>query len=157
MPPFPHRPTTYGQRAVANHMLFGSMAIVVLVWSMLTNPGGISVRFTQENFAVLAKFVDFKQVGIPIAGAFLLYLAISLHSHQSRRFSSEDTAYLWRELLHGEVSSILLSSASLSLVVGALFCWSGLWLEGLKTASWWPAGLILSYALRPKSQDPYAI
>lgn len=156
MSPFPSRSSTFGERALANHLLFGSVAIVVLGWSVLTSPDGMSARFTQESFAVLAKFIDYKQVGIPVAGALLLYLVISILSHQSRSLSSEEVAHHWRELLHGEVSSILLSSASLSLVVGGLFCWSGLWSEGLRTAAWWPMGFFLSYALRPKSQDRYA-
>jgi hypothetical protein len=133
------------------------MAIVVLVWAALTSAEGVNAKFTQETFATLARFVDYKQVGIPVAGAFLLYLVISVLAHQSRWYSSEVRAYHWRELLHAEVSTVLLSSSSLALVVGVLFLWVGLWAEGLKTAAWWPVGLVLSYALRPKSQDGNAV
>lgn len=156
MPPFPARPSSFGERALTNHLLFASMALVVVVWSTLTTAEGVGTRFTQESFAALAKFIDYKQVGIPIAGGLLLYLVISLISHQSRSISAEQGAFHWRELIHAEVSSILLSSGSLSLVVGVLFCWVGLFSEGFRTASWWPAGLFLSYLLRPKTQDRYA-
>jgi hypothetical protein len=156
MLPYPPRSSSFGQRAITNHMLFASMAFVVLLWSTLTTAEGVSARFTQESFGALAKFVDYKQVGIPIAGGLLLYLVISLISHQSRSYSAEEGAFYARELIHAEVSSILLSSASLALVVGFLFCWAGLFTEGLKTASWWPAGLFLAYLLRPKTQDRFA-
>ncbi|WP_024302244.1 hypothetical protein [Pseudogulbenkiania sp. MAI-1] len=151
----PPKPSSFSQRAVANHLLFVSMAIVVLAWSALTRAGGFDAHFTQANFDALARFVDYKQVGIPVAGGFLLYLVISLLSHQSGSILAEVKAYHWRELIHAEVSSILLSSSSLSFVVGALFCWVGLFNEGLRTASWWPIGLILAYLLRPKTQDRY--
>lgn len=153
MHPFPPRSSTFGDRALANHLLFASMALVVLIWSTLTTTEGVSAKFTQESFAALAKFIDYKQVGIPISGGLLLYLVVSLISHQSRSFSTEQGAFQWRELIHAEVSSILLSSGSLALVVGILFFWVGLFAEGIKTASWWPAGLLLAYILRPKTQD----
>lgn len=147
------RQSSFSERALANHMLFLSIALVVLIWSLLTGSDGIQLRFTRESFAALANFVDYKQVGIPIAGGLLLYLLISLISHQSRGFSAQENGYRWRELLHAEISSILLSSSSLALVVGLLFLWAGTFSEGFKTLSWWPVGLILAYLLRPKSQD----
>jgi hypothetical protein len=129
------------------------MAMVVLLWSSMTGSNGITPRFTRESFAALANFVDYKQVGIPVAGGLLLYLLISLISHQADGHSAEESGYRWRELIHAEVSSILLSSSSLALVVGLLFVWAGTYYEGLKTISWWPVGLTLAYMLRPKSQD----
>ena len=156
MPPFARRSGSFGERALTNHLLFASMAFVVLLWSTLTTAEGTSARFTQESFSALAKFIDYKQVGIPVAGGLLLYLVISLVSHQSSSLSTEQGAFHWRELIHAEVSSILLSSSSLSLVVGVLFCWVGLFSEGMKTASWWPAGLFLAFLLRPKTQDRHA-
>lgn len=150
---FPSRSSSFGERAFANHMLFASMALVVLIWHVLTTPTGVGATFTQEGFAALAKFVDYKQVGIPIMGALLIYLVISLISHQSRSRSAEEGAFHWKELIHAEVSSILLSSGSLCLVVGTLFCWAGLFAEAIKTISWWPAGLLLAFLLRPKTQD----
>ena len=77
------RQSSFSERALANHMLFLSIALVVLIWSLLTGSDGIQLRFTRESFAALANFVDYKQVGIPIAGGLLLYLLISLISHQS--------------------------------------------------------------------------
>jgi hypothetical protein len=56
------------------------MAVVVIIWSTLATADGISAKLTKESFAVLAKFIDYKQVGIPIAGGFLLYLLISILS-----------------------------------------------------------------------------
>lgn len=150
---FPPRQSSFAERALANHLLFASMAVVVLIWSSLTWGEGIRLRFTPESFAALANFVDYKQVGIPVAGGLLLYLVISVLSHQSDGYSAEENGYRWRELLHAEVSSILLSSSSLSLVVGLLFVWAGTYAEGFRTMSWWPAGFILAYMLRPKSQD----
>lgn len=150
---FPNKSSTFGERALINHLLFGSMAIVVLIWSVLSATKGVAVLFTLESFENLAKFVDYKQVGIPVAGVFLLYLLISIFSHQSRGAYTEQSTHHWRELLHGEMSSIFMNSASLSFAVGILFFCSGLWLEGLKTVSWWPFGFLLSFTLRPKSQD----
>ena len=152
----PPRPSNFWERALTNHLLVASMAVVVIIWSTLATADGISAKLTKESFAVLAKFIDYKQVGIPIAGGFLLYLLISILSHQTRTISAEEGAFHWKELIHAEVSSILLSSASISLVVGLLFCWAGLFAEGLKTASWWPLGLFLAYFLHPKTQDRYA-
>ena len=126
------RQSSFSERALANHMLFLSIALVVLIWSLLTGSDGIQLRFTRESFAALANFVDYKQVGIPIAGGLLLYLLISLISHQSRGFSAQENGYRWRELLHAEISSILLSSSSLALVVGLLFLWAGTFSEGFK-------------------------
>ena len=153
--PFPPRSSTFGERALANHLLFASIAFVVVMWATLTTAEGVNAKLTQESFAALAKFIDYKQVGIPIAGGLLLYLVISLISHQSGNSRTDQGAYHWRELVHAEISSILLSSGSLSLVVGVLFCWVGLFAEGIKTASWWPVGLLLAYILRPKTQDKY--
>jgi hypothetical protein len=157
MPPFPTRSSSFGERALANHLLFASMAVIVLGWSALTSADGVGTRFTQANFDALARFIDYKQVGIPIAGGFFLYLVISVLSHQSRSHSAEARGFHWRELIHAEISSVLLSSSSLALVVGGLFCWAGLFAEGLKTASWWPVGLLLAHLLRPKTQDRYAV
>lgn len=139
-----------------NHLLFASMALIVLGWSALQrNAGGSS--FSTADFEVLAKFVDAKQVAIPIAGAFLLYLLASLFAHQSRSYFVEAKAFEFKEILHGELSSILLSSASLALVVAVLFIWSGSFSEGFKTMAWWPFGLGLSFFLRPRSQDRYVV
>jgi hypothetical protein len=155
MRPFPNKSSTFGERALINHLLFCSMAIVVLIWSFLSGAESSTVRLTRESFETLVRFIDFKQVGIPVAGCFLLYLFISILSHQSRSTHTEQTTHQLHELLHGEISSILMNSASLSFAVGMLFFFSGLWPEGLKTVSWWPMGFFLSYVLRPKSQDRF--
>lgn len=144
---------SFYQRAIANHLLFASMAFVVVLWSWLAGPGSIEIRFSKQSFSTLAAFVDYKQVGIPLGGAFALYLFISLLAHQSQGFRADETAYHWRELIHAEVSSILLSSSSLSLVVGFLFFWAGAYEEALWPTLWWPIGFFLAFLLRPKSQD----
>jgi hypothetical protein len=128
-------------------------ALVVLGLSAISARSDEDAAFTRKTFATLAAFLDFKQVVLPIAGGLLLYLVVTLVAHQSQWLFVHARAQEWRELVHAEVSSILLTSSSLAFTLGALQFWSSSFLEGFKTISWWPVGLFLAYVLRPKSQE----
>lgn len=121
-----------------------------MAWTWLTAGGSNTYGLKPADFDILAKFLDAKQVAIPIAAALLLYLVVTLLAHQASNSRAEAKAHDFRELLHGELSSILMSSSSLALVVGLLSIWAG---AGWATIAWWPVGLFFSYYLRPRSQD----
>lgn len=148
----PYQPT-FAQRVYANLLIMVCCAFVVLGVSNFEAKSLEDSMFTTKSFATLVALLDYRQVVLPIVGCLVLYLVVTVIAHQSQWFSVHARAQHWRELIHAEVSSILLTSSSLAFTVGALLVSASAWSEGLKTIAWWPAGLLLAYVLRPKSQE----
>lgn len=145
----------FKMRAIVNINIFLGMALVVAGLAAIRNPDLLFSRpLAISALEPLDNIIDYSQTGIAIAGGLLFYLIVAIFAHQNYDADTEASAFQVKEMIHTELSSILLSLSSLALVVSITLIWAGLHTKGFQTLLVWLIALLLSYIMRPKSNDP---
>lgn len=141
----------FKERALTNLSIYIMVLIIVLVKSILFSDSGIPTKLSPQLFSKFLALFDPIQFFLVLSGGFLAYALIAMLAHQLRKSETERLTSL--ELLHGEISSALLSVSSVSILL--FFCvWATQpFMHAVGYILLWLVTLLLSYFLRARSES----
>lgn len=144
-------PKSFRTRAVVNLLIFFYFGLICLLQLVLA--GGPSGRFTKLDFKVFLKAIDSTTALVLFGSAFLLFGLMSLLGHQAQSSRAKIEERDLKEALLGEMSSMLLSASSFSLVGSLFLFYARSNSEGFAVLAAWPILLGSAFLMRPKSLD----